>query len=90
MDADGNLPWPVPARVADWWKKNGTRFVFGKRYLLGKEIGDASLRDALLKGYQPQRAAAVLELGLRQPSQPLFEVRARGALQQKLLDQWKF
>ncbi len=81
MDSDEHLPWPVPDRVAAWWKKNGNKFAPGKRYLLGKEITDASLREALAKGYQPQRAAAALELGLRQPTQPLFEVRARGGVQ---------
>jgi uncharacterized protein (TIGR02270 family) len=89
MDPDGNLPWPVPSRVAEWWKKNGSKFSSGKRYFLGQEMNEISLRKALVKAYQPQRAAAALEMSLRQPSQPLFEVRARGGLQAKLLEQWK-
>ena len=36
-------------------------------------------------GRQRQRAAAALELAIRQPSQPLFEVRAPGFRQQTIL-----
>jgi hypothetical protein len=36
-------------------------------------------------GYQRQRAAAALELAMMHPSQPLFNVKAPGFRQQKLL-----
>jgi len=88
MDPEENLRWPGPDLVAAWWKKNGNRFVAGKRYLCGKDIAEASLRETLIKGYQPQRAVAALELGLRQPSQPMFEVRARGAIQMEQVQRW--
>jgi uncharacterized protein (TIGR02270 family) len=81
LDPDENLPWPGPDLVAAWWKKNANKFIAGKRHLYGKVIDDAALRETVAKGYQPQRAAAALELALRQPTQPLFEVRTRGGLQ---------
>ena len=37
-----------------------------------------SLRDVLKNGYQRQRAAAALELAIREPGKPLYEVRAPG------------
>jgi hypothetical protein len=43
-----------------------------------------TLRD----GYQRQRAAAALELALLSPDKPLFEVRARGDWQQRLIPVW--
>jgi len=81
LDPDESLPWPVADKVAAWWKRNGSRFAAGRRHLCGREIGEVSLREVLAKGYQPQRAAAALELGLRQPNLPLVEVRARGGIQ---------
>ncbi|HEY5909316.1 MAG TPA: TIGR02270 family protein, partial [Verrucomicrobiae bacterium] len=88
MDPDENLRWPLPDEVANWWKKSGRRFTSGRRYLLGKEITEQSLREALVKAYQPQRATAALELALRQPAQPLFEVRARAQMQEAQVLQW--
>src|SRR5262245_29258613 len=43
-----------------------------------REIGGGLVfcRDVLRNGMQRQRAAAVLGLAMRQPGQPLFEVRA--------------
>jgi SMI1 / KNR4 family (SUKH-1) len=81
MDPDENLPWPVAALVAKWWNKHRAQFQTGRRYLKGKEITVQSLRELLLSGNQPERAAAALELALKEPTQPLLEVRARVALQ---------
>jgi uncharacterized protein (TIGR02270 family) len=88
MDPDLNLRWPAPDLVAAWWMKNAAGFTSGKRYLLGNEITEAVCLDMLAKGYQPQRIAAALELGLRQPSRPLFEIRARANQQTKALQSW--
>jgi uncharacterized protein (TIGR02270 family) len=79
MDPDEHLPWPVPALVAKWWNQHRAQFQTGRRYLKGKEITVQSLREVLIGGKQRERAAAALELALREPTQPLFEVRARGA-----------
>jgi uncharacterized protein (TIGR02270 family) len=85
MDPDDNLPWPDPALVQKWWNARRGSFAKGTRYLLGQPITTESLRLALKNGYQRQRAAAALELAILKPGRPLFEVRAPGFRQQKLL-----
>jgi len=88
MDPDENLPWPVPVLVAKWWDQHRAKFQADRRYFKGSEITIQSLREVLISGNQPERAAAALELALREPTQPLFEVRARGALQLAELKRW--
>jgi uncharacterized protein (TIGR02270 family) len=83
MDPDEHLPWPDPALIQKWWAKN--QFPKGTRYLLGKPMNVEWLQQVLRIGRQRQRAAAALELAIRQPGQPLFEVRAPGFRQQALL-----
>jgi uncharacterized protein (TIGR02270 family) len=81
MDLDESLGWPVPAMVTQWWNKHRPRFQSGRRYFRGKEITVESLRDGLVNGTQLQRATAALGIALRDPTRPLFEVRARGHFQ---------
>jgi uncharacterized protein (TIGR02270 family) len=88
MDPDEDLPWPAPERVRQWWEQHEHEFQPGARYLRGKLIEPVGLIDALKNGYQRQRAAAALELGLLRPSDPLFEVRAPGRRQMEALAQW--
>jgi uncharacterized protein (TIGR02270 family) len=88
MDPDENLPWPVPALVATWWNRHRAEFQVGRRYLRGKEVTIGSLREVLIRGNQRERAAAALELALREPTQPLFEVRARSSFQLEELQRW--
>ncbi|BBO17415.1 conserved hypothetical protein [Candidatus Brocadia pituitae] len=85
MDTDEDLPWPEPALIQDWWKKNSNRFKNGTHYLLGKPITYENLQQVLKNGRQRQRYTAALELTLMQPGQPLFEVRAPGYRQKQLL-----
>jgi uncharacterized protein (TIGR02270 family) len=85
MDLDESLAWPDPALVQKWWNAHQGQFSKGTRYLLGQPITPESLRAALKNGYQRQRAAAALELAILNPGRPLFEVRAPGFRQQKLL-----
>jgi uncharacterized protein (TIGR02270 family) len=85
MDADLNLAWPDPALIQKWWNARQGSFAKGTRYLLGQPITPESLRDALKKGYQRQRAAAAIELAILKPGRPLFEVRAPGWRQQQIL-----
>ncbi len=85
MDADENLPWPAPKPIEKWWSVNGKQFSSGTRYLLGKPMTPESLAEALRSGKQRQRRAAALELALARSDQPLFEVRARGDLQETML-----
>jgi len=85
MDPDEDLPWPKPEAIHTWWRSHQGQFRSGTRYLLGKPMSLDWLRDVLRNGRQRQRAAAALELALQQPGQPLFEVRAPGFRQQRLL-----
>jgi uncharacterized protein (TIGR02270 family) len=78
MDPDDNLPWPDIDKISRWWEKNQANFRPGKRLLLGKPMDLEWLREVLRIGKQRQRAAAALELALREPGKPLFEVRAPG------------
>jgi uncharacterized protein (TIGR02270 family) len=85
MDLDEHLPWPDPTLIQKWWTTNQTLFQKGTRYLLGKPMNIEWLQQVLRIGRQCQRAAAALELAIRQPGQPLFEVRAPGFRQQAVL-----
>jgi len=85
MDPDEHLPWPDPALIHKWWTQNQRRFQKGTRSLFGKPMTIDWLRQVLRIGRQRQRAAAALELAIRQPGQPLFEVRAPGFRQQAAL-----
>ena len=57
----------------------------GTRYLCGKPTSEGQCQHVLRSGYQRQRAAAAIEFAMMKPGQPLFEVRAPGFRQQKLL-----
>ncbi len=85
MDPDENLPWPNVEAVERWWMEHRSEYQDGIRYLCGKPMTIESLNEVLRTGYQRQRAAAAIELAIRQPGQPLFEVRAPGFRQQQLL-----
>jgi uncharacterized protein (TIGR02270 family) len=82
MDPDENLPWPDPALIAKWWNAHQGEFQKGTRHLLGKPITRDWLQQVLRIGRQRQRAAAALELAIRQPGQPLFNIAAPGFRQQ--------
>jgi uncharacterized protein (TIGR02270 family) len=85
LDPDENLPWPDPALIQNWWQSNRHAFQSGTRYLLGKPITVDWCKQVLRVGRQRQRAAAALEISMRQPGTPLFEVRAPGFRQKQLL-----
>ena len=85
MDPDENLSWPDPALVAKWWSARRGDFSKGTRYLIGRPIEPEALQQVLKAGYQRQRATAALELALLNPGHPLFEVRAPGFRQLRLL-----
>jgi uncharacterized protein (TIGR02270 family) len=84
LDPDDKLPWPDPERVAKWWAAQKSGYVPGTRYFHGQPITQESLMQVLANSRQRQRAAAALELTIRTGA-PLFEVRARGQLQQQRL-----
>jgi len=84
LDPDDKLPWPDIKKVSAWWVRERDRFSPGTRYLHGQPITAESLLQVLASSRQRQRAAAALELTIRSGGM-LFEVRARGALQQQRL-----
>jgi uncharacterized protein (TIGR02270 family) len=89
-DLNADLPWPHPELVNKWWRQHQGEYRIGGRYLCGKEITSVNLMEMLKTGYQRQRAVAALELALREPRQPLFEVRAPGKRQQQMLGLWSW
>ncbi|MEN3332474.1 MAG: hypothetical protein V7641_1839 [Blastocatellia bacterium] len=85
IDSGRNLTRPDPAAVQKWWTNHQSQFLKGTRSLVGQPIGVEWLQQVLRTGRQRQRAAAALELAIRQPGKPLFEVRAPGFRQRQLL-----
>lgn len=85
MDPDESLPWPEAAAVMAWWQRHAGGFKRGTRYLLGAPMTPEWLETVMRTGSQPARAAAALELSLRQPRRPVFEVRAPGSAQRRAL-----
>lgn len=85
IDPDEHLPWPRPNVVAQWWSDHAEEFVSGERHLLGRHMTIDALQGVLRYGRQRQRAAAARELVLRQPGEPLFEIRARADRQLEAL-----
>jgi len=85
MDPDEDLPWPNPELIRGWWEKNGGGFRSASRYLMGQPISFGQAEQVLKTGRQRQRQAAALEMSMLKPGLPLFEVRAPGFRQQRLL-----
>jgi uncharacterized protein (TIGR02270 family) len=87
-DPDGDLQWPAPDRIAQWWAKRRSQYRSGVRYLRGEPIGADSLARTIVQGTQRQRAAAALEIALLNPGRVLFEVRERGDRQLERVKRW--
>lgn len=85
MDSDEDLPMPDAERIMAWWTGNQGRFQAGTRYLMGAPVAPDHCRHVLVAGYQRQRIAAALELALAEPAQHLFETRAPGIRQKRML-----
>jgi uncharacterized protein (TIGR02270 family) len=85
MNQDEGLPWPDHNLIKAWWDKNKGGFKTGTRYLCGQPITESNLQHLLRYGYQRQRHAAALELAIRNPDQPLFNIHAPGFRQKQLL-----
>ena len=85
MEPDEDLPYPNPILVQQWWQKNKQLFKPGVRYFYGKPSNMAQCESLLRNNTQRLRLGAALSLALSQPEHALFEVRAKGKRQQKLL-----
>lgn len=84
MDPDAMLPWPDPAAVARAWEGRRPELRAGVRSLLGAPITPEWAAEVRFRGTQSRRAAAAIELSIRKPGAPLFEVRAPGFRQVRL------
>jgi uncharacterized protein (TIGR02270 family) len=78
-DPDEGLPWPLATEVARWW--HGSPPSPAGRRFLGKAPLTDHLRTVLRTGTQRQRAAAALELALREPGKILYNTAAPGVRQ---------
>jgi len=87
-DPDEDLQWPAGERIEHWWTRHREDFQPGIRHLAGRPLELKTLRKTLVDGTQRQRTAAALEIALRHPSEPLFEVRERGNRQLERLIPW--
>ena len=85
MDPDEDLPWPGVESIQQWWHEHGRDFKSAGPSPGSRSISLGNSRDVLSNGFQRQRIAAALELALMNPGRPLFETRARGIYQQRLL-----
>lgn len=85
LDPDEDLAWPDPLQVRTWWEGNSGRWEKDTCYLLGQPITIEWLRQVLRDGRQRHRAAAALELSIRSPGLPLFNVKAPGFRQVQML-----
>lgn len=76
MDPEDGLPWPDPAALEGWWKREGKRFQTGTRYLLGQPMGETGwLEKVVATGNQAARAAAAVELVIAGRRKVVEEVR---------------
>jgi uncharacterized protein (TIGR02270 family) len=85
LDEDDNLAWPDPGRIGSWWQANRGNYQAGAAYFLGTPKRATDWLAALSDAFQRQRCAAALELAIRMPQAAMFEVRARGRLQRRLI-----
>lgn len=79
-DPDEGLPWPITAEVTRWWRERPP-FAAGRSFLGKAPLAD-HLREILRTGTQRQRAAASLELALREPGKILHNTAAPGFRQE--------
>jgi uncharacterized protein (TIGR02270 family) len=77
LDEYENLLWPDYEKVSAFWIHNGSNFIAGHRYFMGKSISQDTLNDKIINAFQCQRHAASMELALSSSGLPLQNTRAR-------------
>jgi uncharacterized protein (TIGR02270 family) len=85
LDDDEGIAWPDSEKLGRWWEGNNDRFSAGTAYFRGSPKASTDWVEALSEAPQRQRWTAALELALRRSGNSVFEARARGDLQQRLL-----
>jgi len=83
---DSHLPLPHAELIDQWWQGHHSQLTPGVRYLAGQPLTIDTARQILRAGKQRQRAAAAVEIALREPGEVLFEVRARSSVQRRYLN----
>ncbi len=83
--SDADLDWPNPRLVREWWELHSGHYRQGTRYLAGGRVDRDHCLRILKEGYQKQRAGAAYELALIDGEAPLFEWRAPGFRQRRIL-----
>jgi len=81
VDTDENLPWPNSRKIRARWEKERVRFAEGVRHLRGLPLTRECCHRVLRDGYQRQRRAAAFSLALIGVDRPLWNWRARSAIQ---------
>lgn len=76
-----DLPAPQPDALREHWRRVGSNFWAGERWLGGRRIEPVSLSEHLRTGAQPWRAHAAIELARTSASGGVFPVRSPGFLQ---------
>lgn len=84
-DEDGELGWPDPPKIQDWWLRHRSAMPPGQRYLCGRPVSAAQAHHVLRHGLQRQRAQAAVELARLDTVAMEFPVHARAAWQRRRL-----
>jgi uncharacterized protein (TIGR02270 family) len=91
LDADRDLPWPDPAKVAAWWQSTSATPTFQAglagqtRLFAGEPPSLAQAHRVLRDGTQRLRAIAAVWERVLAPGQPLFAIAAPARRQQRWL-----
>lgn len=86
LDDDEDLPWPDPAKLANWWHSHRAQFASGIRLFLGEPLNAPACVRTLSEGYQRQRIWAARHLCLMRPGAKLFPTSAPAWRQQRWLN----
>ena len=82
---DRELVVPDMEKMLPWWEANKQRFAQDTRYFCGLTAGTEADSMLLRTGRQRYRHQAAINLALRSPSAPLFDVRAPARRQWRAL-----
>lgn len=77
LDEDEHLPWPDYDKISRLWMSQGSKFITGQRYFLGRPITTENLLAAIECENQRKKHAASLELALSNSEIPMQNTRAR-------------
>jgi uncharacterized protein (TIGR02270 family) len=88
LDLTGHLPLPDAKLVSAWWRERRSSWDMQARYLAGRPISNAGLRESLREGTQPQRRAAALETARKTSGTVVYATSQPGWAQARDLLGW--